>query len=128
MLTEKSVMQLQTDKKIFNVEKSALSAGGTATDALRQIPTVDVDYQGNISMRGSSNMQIFINGKPSGITGANKQAVLDAIPANAIESIEILNNPNAKFDAEGEAGIINIILKKNYHILYYLIFIFIIII
>jgi outer membrane receptor protein involved in Fe transport len=114
IVAEKSVMQLQADKKIFNVEKSALSAGGTATDALRQIPTVDVDYQGNISMRGSSNMQIFINGKPSGITGANKQAVLDAIPANAIESIEILNNPNAKFDAEGEAGIINIILKKNY--------------
>ncbi|QQR96803.1 MAG: TonB-dependent receptor [Sphingobacteriales bacterium] len=114
IVAEKSVMQLQADKKVFNVDKSALSAGGTATDALKQIPTVDVDYQGNVSLRGSSNMQIFINGKPSGITGANKQAVLDAIPANAIESIEILNNPNAKFDAEGEAGIINIVLKKNY--------------
>lgn len=114
IVAEKSVMQMQADKKIFNVDKSALSAGGTATDALRQIPTVDVDYQGNVSLRGSSNMQIFINGKPTGITGSNRQAVLDAIPANAIESIEILNNPNAKFDAEGEAGIINIILKKNY--------------
>ncbi|MEZ5037702.1 MAG: TonB-dependent receptor [Chitinophagales bacterium] len=111
---EKALMQLQADKKVFNVEKSALSAGGSVVDVLRQTPTVDVDADGNISTRGSGNLQVYINGKPSGITGANKQAVLDAIPASAIESIEIMNNPNAKFDAEGEAGIINIILKKNY--------------
>lgn len=111
---EKTIMQLQADKKVFNVEKSALSAGGTAVDVLRQTPTIDVDADGNISTRGSGNLQVYINGKPSGITGANKQAALDAIPANAIESIEIMNNPNAKYDAEGNAGIINIILKKNY--------------
>lgn len=110
---EKSVLQLGTDKKIFNVDKSALSSGGSATDVLKQIPTVNVDVDGNISMRGSGNITVFINGKPSGITGANKQAVLDAIPGGAIESVEIINNPGAKYDAEGEGGIINLVLKKN---------------
>jgi len=110
---EKSVMQLGTDKKVFNVDKSALTSGGSATDVLKQVPTVDVDVDGNISMRGSGNITVFVNGKPSGITGANKQAVLDAIPANTIESVEIINNPGAKFDAQGEGGIINIVLKKN---------------
>jgi outer membrane receptor protein involved in Fe transport len=110
---EKSVMQLATDKKVFNVDKSALTSGGSATDVLKQVPTVDVDVDGNISMRGTGNVTVFINGKPSGITGANKQAVLDAIPASTIESVEILNNPGAKYDAQGEGGIINLVLKKN---------------
>lgn len=110
---EKSVLQLGTDKKVFNVDKSALSSGGSATDILKQVPTVDIDMDGNISMRGSGNVTVFINGKPSGITGANKQAVLDAIPGNTIESVEIINNPGAKYDAEGEGGIINLVLKKN---------------
>lgn len=110
---EKNLMQMSADKKVFNVDKSVLSTGGSATDVLKQVPTVDVDIDGNISMRGSGNITVFVNGKPSGITGANKQAVLDAIPASTIESVEIINNPGAKFDAEGEGGIINIVLKKN---------------
>ncbi len=113
VIAEKSVLQLGVDKKVFNVDKSALSSGGSATDVLKQVPTVDVDVDGNISMRGSGNITVFINGKPSGITGANKQAVLDAIPSSTIESVEIINNPGAKYDAQGEGGIINLVLKKN---------------
>lgn len=110
---EKSFMQLNAEKKIFNMEKNTISAGGTAIDALKQVPMVEVDQDGNLSMRGSGNLRVFINGKPSGITINNTKAILDAIPASQIESIEIINNPSAKYDAEGEVGIINIQLKKN---------------
>jgi outer membrane receptor protein involved in Fe transport len=112
---EKNMFQLGAEKKVFNVEKNAMAAGGTAIEALKQIPTVDVSLQGEISMRGSENVLILINGKPSGLTGSSRQAILESLPANSIESIEIINNPSAKYDADGTAGIINIVLKKNYN-------------
>jgi outer membrane receptor protein involved in Fe transport len=112
---EKNMFQLGAEKKVFNVEKNAMAAGGTAIEALKQIPTVDVSLTGDISMRGSENILILINGKPSGLTGASRQAILESLPANSIESIEIINNPSAKYDADGTAGIINIVLKKNYN-------------
>ncbi len=110
---EKSIMTVNAEKKVFNIEKNTLSAGGSATDALKQVPVVEVDQDGNLSMRGSGNLKVFINGRPSGITSNNTKAILDAIPASQIESIEVINNPSAKYDAEGEVGIINIVLKKN---------------
>ena len=110
---EKSFMQVNAEKKVFNMDKNVLSTGGSAVDALKQVSVVEVDQDGNLSMRGSGNLRVFINGKPSGITVANTKAVLDAIPASQIESIEVINNPSAKYDAEGEVGIINIVLKKN---------------
>lgn len=110
---EKSYMQVNAEKKVFNMEKNTLSTGGSAVDALKQVSVVEVDQDGNLSMRGSGNLRVFINGKPSGITAANTKAVLDAIPSSQIESIEVINNPSAKYDAEGEVGIINIVLKKN---------------
>lgn len=110
---EKAYMQVNAEKKVFNMDKNVLSSGGSAVDALRQVSVVEVDQDGNLSMRGSGNLRVFINGKPSGITVSNTKAVLDAIPSSQIESIEIINNPSAKYDAEGDVGIINIVLKKN---------------
>jgi iron complex outermembrane receptor protein len=113
IIAEKNFMQVNAEKKVFNMDKNVLSTGGSAVDALKQVSVVEVDQDGNLSMRGSGNLRVFINGKPSGITVANTKAVLDAIPASQIESIEVINNPSAKYDAEGEVGIINIVLKKN---------------
>lgn len=112
---EKQMLQLGAEKKVFNVDKNAMAAGGSALEAIKQIPTVDVDMEGNINMRGSGNVLILVNGKPSGLTGNSKQAILEALPANSIESIEIISNPSAKYDADGTSGIINIVLKKNYN-------------
>jgi iron complex outermembrane recepter protein len=110
---EKELMQLNIEKKVFNVEKSIVSEGGSATDLLQQIPSVTVDIDGNINMRGSGNITVLIDGKPSGLTGSDRNAVLSQLPANSIESVEIISNPSAKYDPDGMSGIINIILKKN---------------
>lgn len=112
---EKSMFQLGGEKKIFNVDKSAISAGGNAIDAMKQIPTLDVSIDGNLTLRGSESIIIYINGKPSGMTAESKQAILQSLPANSIESIEIITNPSSKYDADGSSGIINIVLKKNYN-------------
>jgi outer membrane receptor protein involved in Fe transport len=112
---EKSMFQLGGEKKIFNVDKNAISAGGNAMDAMKQIPTLDVTMDGNITLRGSEKIIIYINGKPSGMTDDSKQAILESLPANSIESIELITNPSSKYDADGTAGIINIVLKKNYN-------------
>ncbi len=101
------------DKKIFNVEQNTLSSGGSALDVLRQVPGVDVDIDGNISLRGSSNVNVLIDGKPSTMTSGDSEALLENIPADNIRDIEVVTNPSAKYDPEGMAGIINIILKEN---------------
>ncbi|HUH74284.1 MAG TPA: TonB-dependent receptor [Chitinophagales bacterium] len=115
VIGEKSMFQLGGEKKIFNVDKNAISAGGNAMDAMKQIPTLDVTMDGNITLRGSENIIIYINGKPSGMTADSKQAILESLPANSIESIELITNPSSKYDADGTAGIINIVLKKNFN-------------
>ena len=111
--TEKSTLQLGIDRKIFNVEKSIVSEGGSASDVLQSIPSVSVDIDGNISMRGSGNVIVLIDGKPSGLTGSSRAAILQQIPASSIESIELITNPSAKYDPDGMSGIINVIMKKN---------------
>lgn len=110
---ETNMMQLGIDRKIFNVEKSKLNDGGNAIDVLRNTPTLNVDMNGNISLRGSQGVSVLINGKPSGLNGANREAILRQIPASMIKNIEIITNPSAKYDPEGMTGIINIVLKKN---------------
>jgi outer membrane receptor protein involved in Fe transport len=103
---ERPDVEIKLDKKIYNIEKNITVTGGTAEDALKTIPSVTVDLDGNVSMRNSSP-QIFVDGRPSTLT-------IDQIPADAIESIEVISNPSAKYDASGgTAGIINIVLKKN---------------
>ncbi len=110
---QKQEMVLDVDKKIFNVENSAMTIGGTAIDVLNQLPTIDIDADGNVSLRGSTDVLIFINGRQTGAIGASPQSILQQIPASNIERVEIINNPSAKYDAEGTSGIINIILKSN---------------
>jgi outer membrane receptor protein involved in Fe transport len=103
---EKSQLQLGIDRKIFNVDKNIISAGGNAIDVMRNVPTVSVDVDGNVSLRNSSP-EIFVDGRPTVMT-------LEQIPADAIQSIELITNPSAKFDASGgQSAIINIVLKKN---------------
>ncbi|HEY4196177.1 MAG TPA: TonB-dependent receptor, partial [Mucilaginibacter sp.] len=111
--SQKSQIQLGLDKKSFNVDQSLESQGGSATDLLTNIPSVQVDVDGNVSLRGSSNVKILINGKPSALTGNDLTDILQSIPASSIETIEVITNPSAKYDSEGDSGIINIILKKN---------------
>lgn len=110
---QKSQVQLGIDKKSFNVDQSLVSQGGSATDLLTNVPSVQVDVDGNISLRGSSSVRVLINGKPSALTGGDISDILQSIPASAIETIEVITNPSSKYDAEGQAGIINIVLKKN---------------
>ncbi|UYQ95175.1 TonB-dependent receptor [Chitinophaga horti] len=102
----KPMMTLDIDKKVFNVEKNIVSAGGTAVDVMKNVPSVAVDIDGNVSLRNSAP-QLYVDGRPTTLT-------LDQIPADAIESVEVITNPSAKYDASGGgAGILNIVLKKN---------------
>jgi iron complex outermembrane receptor protein len=110
---ERKLLESSIDKKTFQVDKSIISQSGSAVDALQQLPNVTVDENGNLQLRGSENVLILINGKQTGIKGANLQTILNQIPANSIEKIEVITNPSSKYDAEGANGIINIILKRN---------------
>lgn len=113
VVADKPLIINAIDRKIFNVEKLMTAAGGSATDVMRQVPLIQVDLDGNLSMRGSDNLTVLIDGRPSGLTGAGRKALLENLPASSIESIEIITNPSAKFDPDGTSGIVNIILKKN---------------
>lgn len=108
----KNALQIMDGKKIFSVNQSLVSKGGNAADLLRNVPTLQVDIDGNVSLRGSTNVKVLIDGKPSIIANGDIRQILQSIPADAIESIEVIPNPPANYDAEG-VGIINIILKKN---------------
>jgi outer membrane receptor protein involved in Fe transport len=110
---QKSTIKLSTDKKVFSVDQSLVSQGGSATDLLTNVPSVQVDVEGNVNLRGSNNVRVLINGKPSAISGGSVSDILQSIPASAIENIEVITNPSSKYDAEGQSGIINIILKRN---------------
>lgn len=110
---EQSYLQGSIDKKVYNIDKDIVASAGSASDALQTIPSVVIDIDGNISLRGNEGVRIFIDGKPSGIVGTNMNAILEQIPASSIESIEVITNPSARYEAEGNSGIINIVLKRN---------------
>lgn len=110
---QKQGMQMGIDKKIFSVDQSVISEGGSASDLLQNVPSVSTDMDGNVSLRGSSGVRVLIDGKPSLIAGGNVAQILQSIPASSIESVEVITNPSSKYDAEGQSGIINIVLKKN---------------
>ena len=110
---QKQGMQMGIDKKIFAVDQSVISEGGSAGDLLQNVPSVSTDMDGNVSLRGSTGVKVLIDGKPSLIAGGNVAQILQSIPASSIESVEVITNPSAKYDAEGQSGIINIVLKKN---------------
>lgn len=101
------------DRKVYNVGKDIQSATGSASDLLANVPSVQVDIEGNVSLRGDSNVLVLINGKTSTMMGKNRAAVLEQMPADGIEKIEVITNPSAKYKPDGTGGIINITLKKK---------------
>lgn len=110
---ERSQMVMKLDKRVFTVGKDLTSAGSTAADILNNVPSVNVDPEGNVSLRGSNSVRILVDGKPSAMLNSGDLDALRRMQGDIIESVEVITNPSARYEAEGEAGIINIILKKN---------------
>ncbi len=113
VVEQRSTLEMMIDRKVFRVGDDLNSAGSNATELLRNVPSIDVDIDGNLSLRGSGNVTILIDGRPSGMTGSATQSLLEQIPASSIDRVEIITSPTAKYDPEGVAGILNIILKKD---------------
>ena len=113
VIGEKTTVEIKLDKKVYNIGKDLTTSGASVTDALNNVPSITVDIDGAISLRGNENVRILINGKPSAIAGFGSTDVLQQLPADAIEKVEVITSPSARYDAEGTAGILNIILKKE---------------
>jgi len=113
IIAEKSTVEIHLDKKIYNVGRDMTVKGGNASDVLDNVPSVTVDVEGNVSLRGNESVRILIDGKPSGLVGMNSTDALRQLPAEAIQKVEVITSPSARYEAEGTAGIINIILRKS---------------
>lgn len=113
VIAERTTVEIKLDKKIYNIGKDLTTAGGTVSDALNNVPSVSVDIEGSISLRGNENVKILINGKPSAMAGFGDTNVLSQLPAEAIERVEVITSPSARYGAEGTAGILNIILRQK---------------
>lgn len=113
IIAEKTTVEIKLDKKIYNVGKDLTVRGGTVSDVLDNVPSVSVDVEGNVALRGNDNVRILINGKPSGLVGLNSTDALRQLPAESIEKVEVITSPSARYDAEGTGGILNIILRRS---------------
>ena len=113
VIAETTEVQVRLDKKIYNIGKDLTTSGATVSDALNNVPSVTVDVDGAIALRGNENVRILINGRPSAIAGFGDTDALRQLPAEAIERVEVITSPSARYDAEGTAGILNIILRKE---------------
>ncbi len=111
--SQRDALTSNLDKKVYTVDRLMANSGGTAVDVMQNIPSVTVDADGGVAVRGNSNINVLVDGRPAALAGFSGSDVLSQIPASQIESIEIVTNPSAKYDPEGTAGIINVILKKN---------------
>ena len=110
---ERSMVEYQLDKRVVNVDKNIVAGGGTATDVLEQVPSVAIDNDGNVTLRGSTNVKVLVNGRPSELLASDLATLLEQIPASTVENVEVITNPSAKYDPEGMSGIINIKLKDR---------------
>lgn len=113
IIAEKTTVEIKLDKKIYNVGKDLTVRGGTVSDVLDNVPSVSVDVEGNVALRGNENVRILIDGKPSGLVGLSSNEALRQLPAEAIQKVEVITSPSARYDAEGTAGILNIILRRS---------------
>ncbi|MCK0156653.1 TonB-dependent receptor [Cellulophaga sp. F20128] len=113
VVAERTTVEIRLDKKIYNIGKDIANSGANISDALNNVPSVTVDIDGAISLRGNENVRILINGKPSAMAGFGSTDALRQLPADAIEKVEVITSPSARYDAEGTAGILNIVLKKE---------------
>jgi outer membrane receptor protein involved in Fe transport len=110
---ERDLMLANLDKRVINVDKDLTGIGGTAVDIMQNIPSVTVDIEGNVQLRGSGNILILIDGRPTGLQDLSSSDILQQIPANSIERVEVITNPSVRYDPDGTSGIINIVLKKR---------------
>lgn len=113
IIAERTTVDIKLDKKVYNVGKDLTVRGGTVSDVLDNVPSVSVDVEGTVALRGNEDVRILINGKPSGLVGLNSTEALRQLPADAIERVEVITSPSARYDAEGTAGILNIILRRS---------------
>ncbi len=113
VVAKKALISNNLDKKVITVDKTMALSGGTATDIMENVPSVSVDAEGNVSLRGNSNITLLIDGKPASQAGISSSDILNQLPASSIESVEIITNPSVRYDPDGTSGIINIVLKKK---------------
>jgi outer membrane receptor for ferrienterochelin and colicins len=113
IVSERSTVEIKLDKRVYTVGADMMVKGGTVSDVLDNVPSVSVDAEGNVALRGNQSVTILIDGRPSSLAGSNVAEVLRLLPADSVDKVEVITNPSARYDAEGGGGIINIILKKG---------------